>query len=52
MNMEYIKDQVLQDQGTGESELIERVQRSGVKRWNTSTDSEHSVSAAKMCKEV
>ena len=52
MNMEYIKDQVLQDQGTGESELFERVQRSGVKRWNTSTDSEHSVSAANMCKEV
>ena len=52
MNMEYIKDQVLQDWGKGESELFERVQRSGIIGWNTSTDSEHSVNAAKMHKEM
>ena len=52
MNMEYIKGQVLEDHGKGEADVFEKLQRSGVKRQSTSTGSEQSGSAAKMCKEM
>ena len=52
MNMEYIKEQVLLEQGKGESEVFAKVQRLGVKRQNTSTGSEKSANAAKLCKEM